>query len=79
MRPTAFIVGFLEKSTGTFKGADFFSEEHPTISFEYHPVTILAAHGRDYAEGLEQLEKALECDEWAWLRPHMVERAGMSW
>ena len=67
----AFLVGFLEKSTGKFLGAEIFSEATPTTGTKVYPFTILSTLGHDYQQGKDSLNEILDRPEWAWILPHI--------
>jgi hypothetical protein len=67
----AFLVGFLEKSTGKFLGAEIFSEPTPTVGLKIFPFTLVSTSGHDYQEGKDRLNAILDMPEWAWVLPHI--------
>ena len=67
----AFLVGFLEKSTGKFLGAEIFSEPTPTTGTKVFSFIMLSTPGQDYQEGKDRLNAVLDMPEWAWVLPHI--------
>lgn len=76
----AFLVGFLEKSTGKFLGAEIFSEESPTMSFKFFPFTILKTSGKNFEEAKDTLLAELDGEGSfvAWVKPFMRVRGTMT-
>lgn len=75
---TAFLVGLIDRETGQIAGYDVFSEETPTISFRFHPVTVLVGYGENYQEGLGQLRRMLDEPRNDWLFKRLGARALLS-
>ena len=69
--PQAFLVAYIEKATGTFLGADIFSEERPTLSLKFCQATIERGWGANYQEAYDDLVARINSPELSWVKPHV--------